>query len=264
MSRARATPGLRLRGRWLALLILVALPGLAAGQTMADQEERLIELHSLLLDLPALQAPGALAGGQWDLSVELVTIPVIDGATGAKTQITASDRTRLFPRPRASVGLGLPGDFRAFLGGAYVPPVKIREVATHDLSLEAGLAWVPGAFRAGLRVRGVYARSTSPVTDPDTRDELLTRLAGAELSVGGHFMAGKVTLEPYAGAGVVTLRGRFEVTSDGNVLESDYTGPTWDAGLRLLAGGRWEVVGEVVGYPDRMVHPNFRVGYVFQ
>jgi hypothetical protein len=54
------------------------------------------------------------------------------------------------------------------------------------------------------------------------------------------------------------------VTSDGNVLESDLTGATLQAGIRLLHRGRWEGVAEVDGYADRLVHPNFRVGYLFR
>ena len=44
------------------LLALLAAPLLARGQTMLDQEQRLIDIHCLLLDLPAVQAPGAFGG----------------------------------------------------------------------------------------------------------------------------------------------------------------------------------------------------------
>jgi hypothetical protein len=198
------------------------------------------------------------------VALEVVTIPRIDGTTGGKEQITASDRTRVFPRPRIAVGLPLTTGLRAFAGGSYIPPLRIRGVATHDLTLEAGVAWVPGTFRAGLRLHGVLARSTSPVTDPATRDVLTTREAGADLSAGVRLeLAPGLSLEPYAGAGLVALHGHFRVTSDGNVVESDHTGPALHAGARLLARERWEAVVELAAYPGRLVHPGLRLGYVF-
>jgi len=42
------------------------------------------------------------------LMAEFIGIPYIDGTTGGKVQITASDRTRIFPRPR--IALGLPSE----------------------------------------------------------------------------------------------------------------------------------------------------------
>ena len=80
---------------------------------MLDQEQRLIEIHSLLVALPALAgARGAGAAGRAALGLEVITIPVIDGTTGGKTQLTASDHARAFPRLRAGVGLPLGGDWR--------------------------------------------------------------------------------------------------------------------------------------------------------
>ena len=168
--------------RTLLALLLAAGSGAANAQTMLDQEERLIEIHSLLLDLPPAQAPGALRPGELSLGVELITVPEIDGTTGPKRQITASDRTRVFPRPRLALGLPAPDGFRAFVGLAYIPPVAIREVSTHFGALEAGFAWVPGALAVAVRGHGLYARSRAPVTEPDTRDRLVTTENGADHS----------------------------------------------------------------------------------
>ncbi len=249
--------------RLLAALVAAAAAATARAQTMLDQEQRLIDIHSLLLDLPPLQAPGALAPRQLDVSLELVGIPVIDGATGSRVQITASDHTRIFPRPRVALGLPMPAGFRAFAGLSYIPPIAIREVSTNAAAAEAGIAWVPGAFRLGLRGHAVWATAKAPVTDPATRDVLEARIAGAELSAGGSFAWSRFLLEPYAGAGVVALRGRFRVTSDGNVLTSDWAGPSLHAGLRGVYRARWELVAEVVGYPDRLVHTDVRLGWLF-
>jgi hypothetical protein len=252
------------RARLAAGLLAAALAAGARAQTMLDQEERLIDIHALLLDLPPLQAPGALDAWRLDLSLEGVTIPEIDGATGTKVQITASDRTRLFPRPRAALGLPAPGGFRAFAGLSYIPPVPIRDVATNAAAAEAGFAWVPGTFRTGLRAHATWATSKAPVTDPATRDVLDSHGWGLDLSAGGRFRpTASLQLEPYAGAGFVSVHGRFEVTSDGNVLTSDFDGLAWHAGVRALLGGRWELVTEVSGYPDRLVHTDVRFGYVF-
>jgi hypothetical protein len=258
---------LTLRARVAAALVVAgsgAAPAVAAAQTMVDQEERLIELHALLLDLPPVQAPGALAPGEGDLALELVSIPVIDGTTGSRVQLTASDRTRLFPRPRAAYGLPAPDRFRAFVGISYIPPVPIRDVSTNAIAAEAGFAWVPGAFRAGVRAHAVYGTALAPVTDPATKDTLEARLAGAELSAGWRFAPSQaVALEPYAGAGVVALRGRFRVTSDGNVLTSEWAGPALHAGVRARWRSRWELAAELVDYPQRLFHTNVRLGWIF-
>jgi hypothetical protein len=252
------------RARRLACLAvaLAAAPATRA-QTMLDQEQRLIDIHSLLLDLPPLQAPGALEPRRLDVSLEAVTIPTIDGTTGTKRQITASDRTPVFPRPRAALGLPAPRGLRAFVGLSYIPPVAVRQVSTNAVAAEAGVAWVPGLLRLGLRAHAVYATSRSPVTDPATRDVLETRAWGAELSAGARLAFARVSVEPYAGAGVVALRGRFRVTSDAAVLRSAFAGPALHAGVRVLVRSRWELVTEVDGYPRRLVHTDLRLGYVF-
>jgi len=248
----------------LACAALAAAPVRAGAQTMLDQELRLVELHSLLVALPALAPPGAWRGGQASLGLELVTIPEIDGTTGGKVQITASDRTRLYPRPRLSIGLPAPEGFRAFAGLSYIPPIEIRDVSTHYVAAEAGLGLAVGVLRLGARGHALYARSRSPVTDPATKDELETTGWGADLSVGARFVRGSLALEPYAGGGVVSVHGRFTVTSDDNVLESDHTGAALHAGVRMVFRSRVEAVAEVAGYPERLVHANVRVGWLFE
>ncbi len=246
--------------RLLLAVTALAAASAASAQTMLDQEQRLIDIHSLLLDLPPLEAPGSLHAGQASLGLEVITIPRIDGTTGGKRQITASDRTRLFPRPRLAVGLPAPDGLRAFAGLSYIPPIAIHEVSTHYGAIEAGLAWERGAFHLGARGHALYASSRAPVTDPATRDTLETWEYGGELAAGERFLLGAGSMEPYAGAGLVRLRGRFRVTSDGTVLRSDHAGASLHAGLRLLFRGRWEGVAELDAYPDRLVHSVFRVG----
>ncbi len=246
----------------LLALVACAAPGLSRAQTMLDQEQRLIDIHALLLDLPPLQAPAALEGGTLDASLEAVTIPHIDGTTGARRQLTASDHTPVFPRPRVTLGLPA-GDLRAFVGLAAIPPLELRQVSTAYVAGEAGLGLASGALRVGARLHAVYASSRAPVTDPTTRDVLETAGGGADLAVGLHLRPGGLALEPYAGLGAVTLHGRFRVTSDGNVLHSTTTGALVVAGLRTVVLGRWELVGELDAYPGRLVHTDVRVGYLF-
>jgi hypothetical protein len=251
------------RARLLLALLLAGASAAASAQTMLDQERRLIDIHSLLLDLPPLQSPGALPAGRLSVGLEAVTIPRIDGTTGSKRQITASDRTPLFPRPRLALGLPAPDGFRAQVGASYIPPLAIRDVSTHYGAAEAALAWTPGPLRAGVRGHLLYSTSKAPVTDPATRDTLETWEYGADLSAGWSLALPPGVLEPYAGLGVVHLRGRFRVTSDGEVLRSQYTGAALDAGLRFVFRDRWEGVAEVEAYPGRLVHTDFRAGYLF-
>jgi hypothetical protein len=245
------------------VLALAAVAAPAAAQTMLDQQERLIDIHCLLLDLPPVEAPGALRPFQVSLGVEGITIPSIDGATGSRRQLTASDHTPLFPRPRLMVGLPAPGGVRAFAGLAYIPPVTVADVATHYGAAEAGLAYAPGPLSVALRGHVVYAFSKSPVTDPATRDTLESFLYGADVGAGYALGAGQASFTPYAAAGVTHLHGRFRVTSDGVVLTSDTVVAALHAGVRALWRDRLAAVVELDAYPGRLVHPNFRLGYLF-
>jgi hypothetical protein len=248
--------------RWAALaLLLGGLAAPAGAQTILDQEQRLIEIHSLLVAVPALEAPGALAPRQGRFALEVITIPAIDGSVGTKTQITASDQAPAFPRLRAGVGLPLGGSWRAFAGLAWIPPVEVHQVSSNMLGLEAGAAWSSGALSAGLRLHGAWADSKSPVTDPATRDRLVTRIGGGDLSAAWRFEAGPVSLTPYAGVGLARVDGTFTVTSDGHQLASVTTDLGLSAGLRLLALGQLELVAELVAWPGVLVHPGFALGW---
>lgn len=247
--------------RLLPLAAALLLAGPARGQTMLDQEERLIEVHSLLVALPALQAPGALGPGEASLGLEVVAIPVIDGTTGGKRQLTASDQTRAFPRPRLALGLPGPAGTRASLGIAYVPPVAVRDVTSHQGALELSLARPLGPIWLGLRGQALYGRSRSPVTDPATRDTLTTWAGGAELAVGWPLSAFGLSATPWASVGVVRAAGDFRVESDGYLLRSRTTNLALGAGLRVALPGRLEAAAELVAFPGRLVHPAFRLAW---
>jgi len=243
---------------------LAAFAGSARAQTMLDQEVRLIEIHSLLVALPPGNAPGAYRPGELSLGVEVVGIPSIDGTTGGKRQITASDHTPLFPRPRLALGLPAPADFRAFVGIAYIPPITFRDVSSHLGALEAGLAWAPeGPLSAGLRGHVLAARSRSPVTEPDTRDTLDNFEFGADVSAGYRLDLGRASITPFAGVGVTRVAGDFKVTSDNYVLTSRTTNVGFSGGLRLVAARNIEAIAEMVVFPGRLVHPSFRLAWVF-
>ncbi len=244
-----------------SMLLLGAGP--AAAQTMLDQEQRLIDIHSLLLALPPVDGPGVWEAGDVSLGLEAVVIPPIDGTTGTKRQITASDRTPVYPRPRVSFGLPAPEGWRAFAGLSYIPPFTINEVSTHYGALEAGFAYVPGPWHVGIRGFAAVSQSEAPVTDPNTRDTLRSVEAGGDLSGGVRFQLGPAAVLPYLGVGVVWLDGHFEVTSDHVVLTSQYTGVELLAGMRVLLGRHWEAVAELDAFPGRLVHPSFRFAYAW-
>jgi hypothetical protein len=251
------------RARIAALSMLAAAAAPAGAQTMLDQQRRLIDVHDLLLDLPPVDAPADLRPYQLGVAVEVIAIPSIDGATGTRRQITASDHTPLFPRPRLAIGLPAPEGFRAFAGVSYIPPVTLEDVSTHYVAAEAGVGHAAGPLWVGLRAHAAHAFSKSPVTDPTTKDTLETTIYGADVAAGRAFELGLASLTPYAGVGVTRADGRFRVTSDGVVLKSDDTALAIHGGVRLLVKQRWEAVGELDAYPGRLVHPNFRIGYLF-
>lgn len=259
VSRRPALP-LALR---FSVLLLVCTAGSARAQTLLDQEERLIEIHSLLIALPTGNAPGAYQSGELSLGLEVIIIPPIDGTTGGKRQITASDRTPLFPRPRLSFGLPAPADFRAYVGIAFIPPIAIHEVSSTLGALEVGFAWAPaGPLSAGLRGYLLAARSKSPVTDPATRDTLDTVDLGADLSAGYRLDFGPGSVTPFASAGLAGVRGTFTVTSDGEVLTSRTINPSFSGGVRLFSKLGIEAVAELVVFPGRLVHPVFRLAWM--
>jgi len=246
-----------------AAILTLLTAGAAGAQTMLDQEQRLIEIHSLLIELQPMGPPGALAPGETSLGVEVIGIPTIDGTTGSKTQITASDRTRVFPRPRASIGLPAPDGYRAWAGLAYIPPIAIRDVSSHFIGADAGMAWAPQSpLTAGLRVHALYAESKSPVTDPNTRDVLDTFEYGADVSAAWRFDLGRLSLTPFAAVGVTRVQGDFTVTSDAAKLQSYTTNPGITGGVTLLAGPGIQAMAELVIFPGRMVHPSFSIAWV--
>lgn len=242
------------------LALLVALPAL--GQDVTGREERLVDIHSLLLDLPPIDAPGALEPWQLALSLELATIPPISGDVGPKREITASDHARLFPRPRLALGLPAPPGFRAFLGAAYIPPVEIAGISVNSLGAEAGIAWVDGPLRVGLRAHGVVARALSPVSAPYVRDRLSVAEGGWDVGAGWELRLGSLSLTPYAGMGQVWSRGDFRSSVDGGTVHSRRTSVAIDAGARALLLDHWEGAVEYSAYPGRLWSPRFRVGYV--
>ncbi len=251
--------------RSVAVVVATLAPAaIAQAQTMLDQEQRLIDIHSLLLELPPVSAPADLPPRSARLGLEIIAVPPIDGTTGTRKQITASDQVPAFPRPRLDVALPLGrDDLRLHVGLAYVPPLTVNDVSAHVGAGELGIAWVAGPWHAELRGQVVVAQTRSPVTERDTRDRLNVFATGADLSVGRDFDLGFARVLPYVGGGVAYTNGLFRVTSDGVELRSREIVPVFDAGARLLAFEHWEATAELEAIPKRMVHPSFRIAYVF-
>jgi len=245
----------------IACMVLAAA-GAARAQTMLDQEERLIEIHSLLVAVGPLNAPGAYRNRELSLGLEVVGIPAIDGTTGGKRQFTASDRTPVYPRVRLALGLPAPEDFRASVGLAYIPPIQLWDVRSHLAALEAEIAYAPGPLAAGVRGHVLLARSTSPVTDPATRDTLDNFEFGANVAAGYRLDFAPASVTPYVSIGLTRAVGIFRVTSDGYELTSRTTNPGLNAGVRLFARQRFEAVADFAIFPGRLVHPSFRVAWM--
>ena len=240
--------------------MIAPLLAVVLAQTMLDQEQRLIDIHSLLMVIQP-GAPGALDPWQVAVGGDVIAIPSIDGTTGGRRQITASDRTPVFPRPRVSVGLPAPAGFRAWAGAAYIPPVELRSVSSHTGALEAGFAWLRGPLTAGVRGFGLLAESKSPVTDPATRDTLDTFLYGADILASWRFDLGRFSATPFAGAGVTRVAGDFHVTSDNAVVTSRSVTAGVNGGVRVF----WRPIAatlEWAVFPGRLVHPVFSLAWI--
>jgi hypothetical protein len=231
---------------------------------MTDQELRLVEVHALLLALPPGGPPGALAPWEASVGVELIAIPKIDGTTGGKRQLTASDRTPIFPRPRLALGLPAPGDLRASVGVSYVPPIELAQVSSHFAAVELAVSWAPGPLAVGLRGYASTGRSKSPVTDPATRDTLDTKELGADLSAAYRLDLPAASATPYASAGLVQVAGEFTVESDGYVLSRRTARLALAAGLRVVTLRHLEATVELAAFPGRLVHPSLRLAWVSQ
>jgi hypothetical protein len=245
----------------VALISCAVVP--AAAQTMLDQQQRLIDIHGLLLDLRSVDGPAALRPGWFSLGLEVIGVPPIDGTTGNKRQITASDQTPLFPRPRLAVGLPVPRDFRALLGLSYVPPVQVGNLTVNYVAGEGAIAYAPGPLQIGIRAHVFRAITRSPVTDPVIRDTFRVTGFGADVSGGYLLPFGSLAVTPYGGIGVSRVNGDFRVTSDDVLLTSSDTAFALHAGVRLVLNERWQGVAETDYYPGRLIHPNVRLAYLF-
>ena len=101
------------------------------------------------------------------------------------------------------------------------------------------------------------------MTEPDTRDTLDNFEYGADVSAGYRLGLGSLSLTPFAGVGVTRVNGDFHVTSDNYTLTSRTTNVGFTGGLQLFAGHNVEGVAELMVYPGRLVHPSFRLAWVF-
>ena len=101
------------------------------------------------------------------------------------------------------------------------------------------------------------------MTEPNTRDTLDNFEYGADLSVGYGLDLSLIRLTPFAAVGVTRVSGDFTVTSDGRVLTSRTTNVGFTGGLQLFAGHNVEGVAELMVHPGRLVHPSFRLAWVF-
>jgi hypothetical protein len=246
------------------VVLLFALSGAARSQTILDQEQRLIQIHSLLVALDPETSPGAYRPGELSLGVELIVIPSIDGSVGNNKRLTASDQTPVFPRPRLAIGLPAPQDFRAFVGIAYIPPIEINDVSSHEGAVELGYAWAPpGPLAVGLRGYALFAESKSPVTDltKQLRDTLDSFDVGGEVSAGYKldFEPGSVT--PFAGFDVTYVNGNFRVTSDHDLLTANSVNPTINAGVRIYSKLGIEALAELMVVPGVLIHPVFGLAW---
>jgi hypothetical protein len=252
---------MRRAATFVALLWVAA--GSAAAQTMLDQQQRLMDIHALLLDLPPADAPAPLRPGRLSVGAEVIGVPPIDGTTGNKRQITASDQTPLFPRPRLALGLPVPPDFRAFVGLSYVPPVEVGNLTVNYVAGEGGFAWVRSPLQVGIRAHVFRAITRSPVTDPVIRDTFRVTGFGADVSAGYLLPLGRLAVTPYGGLGLTRVNGDFRVTSDDVLLTSTDTAVALHAGVRLVLSERWLGIAETDFYPGRLIHPNVRLAYLF-
>ena len=223
---------------------------------MLDQEQRLIEIHSLLLACRRSRRPGRCAPASWRL-----------GAGADRHPVHRRHHRRRRRRSPPPTG---PGCSRA-LGSRWGSPRRMTSgpssaSRTSRPSAINGVSTNYIAARGGHRVdarpsrrwRCAVTTSTrcrgppSPIRTPGTRSTP-ARAAPTWGSVAGSTSSrcpSRLTLE----RGSCRSSGNFTVTSDGYVLHSSYTGVALQAGLRVLMDGHWQVVGEVDAYPGRLVH----------
>ena len=244
----------------LALSLLAALP--AGAQDVTGRERRLADIHALLLDLPPIEAPGALDPGRLDLGVEVTAIPVIDGDVGPKREITASGSRPPLPATAAGAGPAGATPLPRLRGRGLHPPGR-------DRPDQRQLAGGGGRDRLGERAAAPGAARTLGDGPCAERCQRARRARSAErhrgrLDVGAGYelRLGKLSLTPYAGVGQVWSTGDFRSSVDGGTVHSSHAGAVFDGGARVLYRDRWEGVLEYSAYPGRLWNPRFRLGYV--
>ena len=232
---------------------------------MLDQEQRLIEIHSLLVALPALQAPGALAplagrGSAWRSSPSR--------SSTAPPAARPSSPPPTSPAP--SRGCARRWACRWAAPGAPSPGWATSRPSRSTRSAPTCSAWRPAPAWSARPVRGRASACTasgptrrSPVTDPATRDQLVTRIGGADLSA-----AWRLRARPRRAHALRRPRRR----PGGRHLHRHQRRPPADQHHhrpRALRGhppagasGQLEVVAELIAWPGVLVHPGFSLAWV--
>jgi hypothetical protein len=229
-----------------------------------------MKYYTSLALLTSMGVPERKARGQLDFGFEGGHVPQMNdaerrlGSNG--TSLQDVNKTRVFGRIRASVGLGK--GIALELG--YTPPVELGGAKPHFFALALGRPFrLSDAWRLGVRgygqigkIKGDITCSADQVAAGDdvarnpflcvepSKDASYQNVIGLEL-VGGY--DGRSRLKPYVGLLASYMDLEFDINalySDGRVQDHTVqltSGTTLSAtaGLTYAAGERWRVTAEV-------------------
>jgi hypothetical protein len=273
-----------LSGRFMPVALLATLlglvaPGPARAQLVVGDTERLgfdrpeswgMKYYASLALPTAVGAPEPRAAGEVVLGVEGGAVPQLSDAERRigfdGTKVEDVNKTRVFGRLRASVGLGK----GAAVELAYTPPIEVGGATPNILAvaLERPLVLAP-SWRLGLRgygqvgtIRADITCSADEVAAGDdaqrnpfrcvkpSEDESRQKIAGLEVIVGYDGASG---LKPYAGFALSYMDLEFDVNAvysggrveDRTVQLTSGTTVSATAGLTYEVGGRLRVTAEL-------------------
>jgi hypothetical protein len=249
---------IRVKGRWIACTLLVALTGIgspAHAVTFVDQIDRLQAVYGALLDYRPGAPPGPRPPGTVELALEVDPVPSIDSRVGAKTEPVHPPPAIARPRVDWSPSGALEG---LRLGAFWIPPLTVETFTANVGGAEAEFGWARAALLFSLRAFTLLGEVTGPITDPHARDRFALDGTGADARAG--WREGAWTL--YGGLGAGRSHTRLTVVSDGSVTEHTRGYGYAFAGL-AWAQGPWHWVVEQHQTEDYLSHLVLTATYAF-
>lgn len=264
----------------LLLATALSLPLPLVGQSVCrpsatSNESKLMAHYAVPFVFSSLGTSAPLARGEVRIGGDLSWVPAAPAGINSPDECYRTDKSEnsdlapVLPRPRLSLGLGR----GLVLDAMYLPPIKVMDATPDVLSLALTRRFALPSAASGLalavRLHSTIGSVKGPITCKSVQstnaagncygrspseDTYEPNLAGIEASIVSASV--RNGWQWYGGAGVTSLRPRFQVGFDG-IFGRDETRIAVDlTRLALFGGATWRSTGrlalsaEVYGVPE--------------